>query len=83
MELPATQDAAYDANGNPGIEITGCPNCGRVPAAFRGVRYLSIIGHAALRNGGQQHPNDPCSRACRLQWEYAEHVHESGLTPHA
>lgn len=76
MQLPTFQPASFDDEGNPGIAITGCPNCGKVPQQFRGERYLTIVGHAAILNSRQQHPNDPCSRACRLQWEYAEQVHQ-------
>lgn len=76
MMIPAFQEWPIDDEGNIGIPIDGCPNCGRVPDEFRGKRFLTVVGHATIQNGGMRHPNDPCSRACRLQWEYAEQVHQ-------
>lgn len=76
MRLSAFQDHSVDDLGNPGIPINGCPNCGKVPEWCRGQRYLSGVGWAAASNSGLPDPNEPCSRACRLQWEYAEGIHQ-------
>lgn len=54
-----------DELGNPLVQITGCPNCGK-----RDFDWMSGLRYSGLCNAGAD-PNGPCSRRCQLQLEFA------------
>lgn len=57
-------DTLIDAQGNPMVRVTGCPNCGK------GAGWADVISWAAANNSGRD-LNAPCSNVCRYQLEYA------------
>jgi hypothetical protein len=60
-----------DGQGNPMAQV-GCPNCGA------GRRWVTMIEYFGARNSGRDLAG-PCSRACKLQIEYAKELPPRGL----
>lgn len=71
-ELTVIDGTVVDAEGNPWIPITGCPNCGRLQDGDE--PHMHPILYAGARNAGRD-PNGPCSRSCALQLEHAAALH--------
>jgi hypothetical protein len=60
-----------DEQGNPFVQITGCPNC----AERTGPEWMHPLQYTAEINAGRE-PNGYCSRACRLQHDYQRELEQ-------
>ena len=58
---------AFDGDGYQLQGVAGCPNCGK------GRGWMDPIGFVARLNSGRD-PNEPCSRVCAYQQEWADQL---------